>query len=415
MFHFVRALVQTLLILSVFVASMHAQEVSIPDPGLNGAVRDALQKPNGPLTEQDMLGLTNLNARNRNVESIEGLETARNLVVLDLQINQLANFSLPSALTNLSALDLSVNPLTNFSLPSGLTNLTSLAIEAAGLTNLTLPSGLTRLSKLNVENNQLTSFDQLSNLPSLVTLNLGFNSFTNFSLPGELTNLRTFYFAGNPITNVTLPPGLMGMTELNLSQNLLISFTLPEGMTNLIELDLAFNQLTNLTLPDDLWHLTTLDLDFNRPDLHAVRYLDPRIASHLKRIHRVRNHRSTNSEVIIGDRVGNAIPRILERLANDSGSKDGLFHRIDTQEHCADVTSQLPCYGRLPNARQATKDNQHRPEPATCLWFFHHHAIVPGWSTRKPPGPRASPPGRTATRLVDISDTCWGRKTLTVI
>ena len=43
-----------------------AQEVSIPDPGLNAAIRDALQKPSSPLTQQDLLSLTNLNASSRN-------------------------------------------------------------------------------------------------------------------------------------------------------------------------------------------------------------------------------------------------------------------------------------------------------------------------------------------------------------
>ena len=260
----IRPLVLTLLALTSFVATTLAQEVSIPDPGLNAAIREALQKPFGPLTEQDLLSLTNLNASRRNVKSIVGLEAARNLVSLDLQINRLTNFSLPSELTKLSTLDVSVNPLTNFFLPSGLTNLTSLTLESDGFTNLTLPAGLTGLRSLDLENNQLTSFNLLSNLTSLVSLDLGFNSFTNFSLPGGLTNLATFYFAGNPLTNVVLPPGLAGMTELNLSQNLLTSFTLPAGMTNLIELDLFFNQLTNLTLPADLRNLIELDLDFNQ-------------------------------------------------------------------------------------------------------------------------------------------------------
>jgi len=244
--------------------STFAQEISIPDPGLNAAIREALGKPSGPLTEQDLLSLTNLNARNRNVSSISGLEAARNLASLHLEINHLSNVSLLSALTNLSTLDLSVNPLTNFSLPGGLTNLTSLKLESDGLTSLTLPAGLTRLNDLDLENNQLTSFNPLSNLTSLVALDLGFNSFTNFSLPDGLTNLSTFYFAGNPLTSVALPTDLRGMTDLNLSQNLLTSFTLPAGMTNLIELNLFFNQLTNLTLPGDLRSLTDLDLDFNQ-------------------------------------------------------------------------------------------------------------------------------------------------------
>ncbi len=260
----IRPFVLTLLILANLAASTVAQEVSIPDPGLNATIREVLQKPIGPLTEQDLLSLTNLNARSRNVASIDGLEAARNLVALDLQINHLNNFSLPSELTNLVTLDVSSNPLTNIFLPTGLANLTSLTLESDGLTNLTLPADLTRLNNLDLENNQLTSFDLPSNLTNLIALDLGFNSFTSFSLPAGLTNLATFYFAGNPLTNVALPPGLSGMTELNLSQNLLTSFTLPEGMTNLIELDLFFNQLTNLTLPDDLTDLALLDLDFNR-------------------------------------------------------------------------------------------------------------------------------------------------------
>ena len=278
---FVWPLVLNLLALTAFTATTLAQDVSIPDPGLNAAIRDALGKPVGPLTQQDMLSLTNLNARNRNVSSIVGLEAAHNLVALDLQINHLTNVTLLSALTNLSTLDLSVNPLTNFTLPSGLTNLTSLIIESAGLTNLTLPASLAKLNNLDLENNQFASFNLPSNLTSLIALDLGFNLLTNFSLPGGLTNLTTFYFAGNPLTSVILPPGLVGMTELNLSQGLLTSLTLPAGMTNLIELDLFFNQLTNLNLPADLRTLGELDLDFNR--LSSLSFLSN--VTHLSSLH----------------------------------------------------------------------------------------------------------------------------------
>jgi formylglycine-generating enzyme required for sulfatase activity len=257
-------LVLTLLALASFTTSSLAQTVSIPDPGLNAAIRSALQIPTAPLTAQDLLTLTNLDASRRNVKSTVGLEAARNLVSLNLQINLLTNFSIPTTLTNLSILDLSANPLASFSVSSGLTKLTSLTAEGCSLTNLTLPATLTGLTNLDVEGNNISSFNLSSNLTSLISLDLGFNLFTNFSLPGGLTNLSTFYFAGNPLTNVTLPPGLSGMTELNLSQNLLTRFTLPAGMTNLEELELFFNQLTNVTLPNDLRSLTDLDLDYNR-------------------------------------------------------------------------------------------------------------------------------------------------------
>jgi hypothetical protein len=60
------------LICAGLLISARAQQVSIPDPGLNAAIRAALQKPTGPLTEQDLLSLTNLNASQRNVSSLQG-------------------------------------------------------------------------------------------------------------------------------------------------------------------------------------------------------------------------------------------------------------------------------------------------------------------------------------------------------
>src|SRR5262245_41590668 len=65
-----------------------AQEVTVPDPALNAVIRETLQKPIGPLTVQDLSTLTNLSAISRNIQSIAGLEAARNLASLDLQDNR---------------------------------------------------------------------------------------------------------------------------------------------------------------------------------------------------------------------------------------------------------------------------------------------------------------------------------------
>src|SRR5438876_12253310 len=96
-----------LLVWISFVASTVAQEVLVPDPGLNAAIRAALQKPAGPLTEQDLLSLTSLNAESRNISNLQGLEAAHHLSVLSLQSNHLSNLSFPDGLTDLNVLDLS--------------------------------------------------------------------------------------------------------------------------------------------------------------------------------------------------------------------------------------------------------------------------------------------------------------------
>lgn len=84
----IRPLVLTLLSLITLVPPILAQEVSIPDPALNAAIHEALGKPAGPLTQLDMLGLTNLGAVFRNITNVQGLEAAQNLVSLDLQDNR---------------------------------------------------------------------------------------------------------------------------------------------------------------------------------------------------------------------------------------------------------------------------------------------------------------------------------------
>jgi internalin A len=88
-----------LLIVMSFVTKVLAQEVSIPDPGLNAAIREALGKPAGPLTSPDLLSLTHLNAALRGVSSLEGLGAALNLTSLYLDNNQLTDFAFPSGLT----------------------------------------------------------------------------------------------------------------------------------------------------------------------------------------------------------------------------------------------------------------------------------------------------------------------------
>lgn len=61
------------MVLTSFIASGLAQELSIPDSGLDASVRQALQKPRGPLSAQDLLSLTNPDASQRNISQLTTL------------------------------------------------------------------------------------------------------------------------------------------------------------------------------------------------------------------------------------------------------------------------------------------------------------------------------------------------------
>ena len=161
-----------LALLTILVSSTFAQEVPVPDPGLNAALREALQKPAGPLTEQDMLSLTVLSACCRGISSIQGLETARNLTILDLHSNSLINCVVPNSLTNLHIIDLFQNQLTSFVVPAALSNLTIVDAAFNSLTQCSLPNGLKDLDTLFLEGNQLTNFTLPQGLSRLTQLDL---------------------------------------------------------------------------------------------------------------------------------------------------------------------------------------------------------------------------------------------------
>jgi len=69
--------------------------VNIPDPVLLGALRTALAKPTGAITEADLLTLTTLRIAGLAISDLTGLEKARNLRILDIRRN---NFTDPAAL-----------------------------------------------------------------------------------------------------------------------------------------------------------------------------------------------------------------------------------------------------------------------------------------------------------------------------
>lgn len=262
----IRALVLIALVSGNVEPFASAQEVNIPDPNLNAVVRATLQKTVGPLTPQDLLGLTNLLGTFRNITNLQGLGAARNLEMLLLDDNHISALPASNELTNLArlqVLDLSENDFTNLALPNGLTNLVKFRAESGELTRLTLPAGLAKLTELRVGFNRLTNLDLPADLTSLSVLSLFQNQLTNLIVPASLINLSEISVDGNRLPRFSLPAGLTKVVALFLGGNQLTTFTVPADMTNLAALRLENNQLTNLTMFAGLEHLSLLVVSRN--------------------------------------------------------------------------------------------------------------------------------------------------------
>ena len=194
---FIRSLILAGLIQMGYSNAVMAQEVLIPDSDLNSAIREALQKPVGPITQQDMLDLTILDASGRNIKSLQGLEAAHHLTTLNIEANGLTALALPNGLTNLIFLDLADNLLTN----------------------LTLSADLGRLNQIDLEINQLTSVAFPAGLANLAVLNLEINQLASLTLPPDMGRLTLLLPDGNPLNTLVLSE----LAATNLPANLVAS------------------------------------------------------------------------------------------------------------------------------------------------------------------------------------------------
>jgi hypothetical protein len=94
--------------------------VFFPDPALELAVRQSLNAPLSCLTEDSLLGLTELQASGLGIKRLDGLEHCRNLTVLNISNNEIQSIGALTQLFNLSNVDLSINQITNIEHLSGL-------------------------------------------------------------------------------------------------------------------------------------------------------------------------------------------------------------------------------------------------------------------------------------------------------
>ena len=91
--------------------STQSTTVEFADANLERAVREALDRPQGPLTPEDLAALTELDASYKNIESVAGLEHATALHTLYLRDNAITDVSPLANLTNLHTLSLWENAI----------------------------------------------------------------------------------------------------------------------------------------------------------------------------------------------------------------------------------------------------------------------------------------------------------------
>ena len=192
---------------STFTVYPDSTEVVFNDVQLHHAVRRKV-KPDAPIvatiTRADMLRLTALDASNKGITDLTGLEHATNLDTLTLGGNDIEDLNPLRNLTSLEYLHLRKNSITNLQPLAALTNLQYLRLQGNKITDVTPLAGLTNLKTLIISQNTITNLQPLATLTNLQYLNLNYNqTLTDVSPLESLTNLETLWLAHTQVADVS--------------------------------------------------------------------------------------------------------------------------------------------------------------------------------------------------------------------
>ena len=271
--------------------------VHIPDLNLRTAIAEALGKsPTAPITAEEMEGLTSLEAQNRGIKDLTGLQFATNLRSLFLGEwwhgtgNQISDLSPIAGLINLQKLWISNNPISDLTPVSGLTNLTDLVLNKTLVSDLSPVSGLTNLTRLSPGGSYISDLSPIAGLINLEDLyfpggpddhnisdisplagliNLKFiaswgHTISDLSPLAGLTKLEKIDFCGGNISDLTPLAGLTNLKELYLVSEKVSDISPIAGLAGLTRLSLSGNNISDISPLADLTNLTWLDLYQNK-------------------------------------------------------------------------------------------------------------------------------------------------------
>ncbi len=221
--------------------------VTFPDPNVEAVIRDAIGIPTGDIEDTDLIGLTNLDASDRGITDLTGLEYAVDLTVLALWGNPISDLSPLSGLTGLTELVFGHNQISDLSPLSGLTNLSTINLNGNPVSDLSPLSGLTSLTRLYLACNDVSDLSPLSGLTSLTTLWVWENQISDVSPLSGLTGLTELELGGNQISDVGALSGLTSLTELWLWENQISDASPLSGLTSLTWLNLSGNQISDVS------------------------------------------------------------------------------------------------------------------------------------------------------------------------
>ena len=216
------------------------------------------------ITETDLARLTRIDADERGITDLTGLEHATRLERIEFRNNSISDLSPLKDLTRLNNIKLRGNRITDVSPLADLTNVDWLGLEQNAITDLSPLRKLIKLNGIGIDGNPVSNVSSLASLISLERLNAWRTPITDFSALANLPRLRWIEFGNDRlISAIPTLKGLRALERLVIHGCNISDLSSLTELTQLEWLELVNNLISDVSPLAQLTDLRILNLDAN--------------------------------------------------------------------------------------------------------------------------------------------------------
>ena len=287
------------------VSVISYKPISFEDDNLEAEVRLQIKVPDGDILKGDVRSVEMLIIPNKNITSIEGLQSFSNLTYLDISNNSIEDLTPLNDLGNLSTLYLKGNPATDYSITAAYYNnlkkrdfeikiefndkklenairqvarktlnsrltlddlkgITELSLQSQGISDLHGIQNLINLSELDLTDNNIKNAEPLKSLTGIKKLSLSSNNLENIESLKHLKNLDYLDLDSNNIADLSPLAFCTKLTQLSAMNNKIFDTVNLSNLLMLEILDLGENNIKEIEGLDELVNLKELYLNTNQ-------------------------------------------------------------------------------------------------------------------------------------------------------
>ncbi len=242
-----------------------AGNVYIPDVNLRTVLEEILNIAHGtPINVEDMKRLMRIDADERGISDLTGLQFATNLQRIEFRHNSISDLSPLKDLTTLNNIKLRGNQITDVTPLANLTKVDWLGLEQNQISDLSPLKNLKKLQGVGLTGNPVTDVSPLADLTSLQRIDAWRTPVSDFSVLKSLPRLSWIEYGNDRlITELPSMEGLTSLTRLEIHGCTIPDLTALSKMNQLQWLELVNNGISDLKPLQNLKNLTTLNLDAN--------------------------------------------------------------------------------------------------------------------------------------------------------